>query len=202
MTTLYEISAYLASLLADLDHATESESGEIPPDLDARMDRLGLEFSAKVDAVLRARVNYLATVEGVQTEIDRLTALRDAALRRAEWLRQYVFQSMMATGQQRLETRLFKLWIQRNGQPIVEIGDPVEFVRLHADLARVIPERREADRVAILERWRKWRAFQQQADDLHKLGQNEDANKAREAAQEVALPPGVRVVEGHHLRVR
>lgn len=117
---LYEISNELTGILMRLN---DFEDGEIPPDLAAALDANDMAFTDKADSVLRARVNYLANSEGLDVEIKRLTALRDEQKKRAEWLKNYVFDAMKHRGLQSLDTKLFKLWIQKNSVASATLDD-------------------------------------------------------------------------------
>ena len=117
--TLYELSDELRSVLAAIGDA---EDGEVSPDAEARLDAIAGNFADKVDGILRYRVGLVASAEGIDAEIKRLTALRDGYARREAWLKKYVETCMLATGQKKLDTKLFKLWIQANGRPSVTLA--------------------------------------------------------------------------------
>lgn len=208
---LYELSDTLRAVLAKLDAAADSDGGEIPDAIERELDDAAGDFAAKVDGVLRARVNLVAQAEGVDVEIKRLTALRDGFARRAEWLRAYVFRAMLATGQQKLETKLFRVSVARNAQPSVRLDDGAD---IPAEFARKV-EYVELNKPAVIVAWKAARAAMdvyEQHRDAVELAETSDAEalaaltdeceSARVRAMELALPPCVHVVESSHLRIR
>ncbi len=207
-TTLYELTGELREVLAALDFATAADgSGEIPADLESRLDSIVCDFSAKVDGVLRARVNFIALAEGIEVEVKRLAELQNSYFKRAEWLKQYVFTAMLATGQQKLDTKLFKLWIAKNSRPAVKLADGAE---APAALRKVVTT---LDSDAALAAWKEWRQIdaaarerEKQAEACEVTGERESHREAaamlRAEAERLKLPECVRVVEGTHLRIK
>lgn len=192
MKTLYQLTDQLSEVLTRIN-----ADGEIPPGLMDELDAVSLDFTSKVDGVLRARVNCVAQVEGIDVEIKRLTALRDAAARRAEWLRNYVHRAMLATGQTKLTTALFRVWIQNNGRPSIKLADGEA---VPPELAKVVVTT-TLDTEAAYERWRAWQAEYQAAVDNVEMDAATAEEHAKRAA-ELELPSSVRVVEGSHLRIK
>ncbi len=140
--SLYKLSEAYTGVMLRLD---ANEDGEIPADLDADLDAIQDAIETKVENICRFRADLVAHAEAIDSEIKRLTAMRDGMTRRAEWLKQYVFTSMLGTGTQKLQTPLFKLWIQRNSQPSVTMAGetiPDEFKRekivVELDRAKVL----------------------------------------------------------------
>ena len=122
MPALYELTNAMRAACARLDE-TEAD-GELPPDLAYDFDRLEMEFGEKVEAILKFRVGLTAEVEGIDTEIKRLTAMRDTVQRKADWLKGYVFREMQRSGATRVDGKLFKVWVQKNSRPsfTLEVG--------------------------------------------------------------------------------
>lgn len=177
--SLYELTAEFQLILAQLD----TEDGEIPADLDARLDEIAGDFADKIDSVLRARVNLTAQADGAAVELKRLTELIRRLTGRADWLKGYVFTAMLATGQQKLETKLFKLGIQAS-PPTVKVDDGLDAATLPAGFQRTRPATVEPDKAAMLVAWKAWRALPE------------------ETRGPSPLPAGVTVIENTHLRIR
>lgn len=116
MPALYEIAEAIRGVLVRLDDT----DGELPPGLATDLDALQLALEEKAENICRYRVGLCAAAEGIDAEIRRLTAMRDGCTRRAEWLRSYLFDAMQSLGLERMDTKLFKLWIQKNGRPTIE----------------------------------------------------------------------------------
>jgi hypothetical protein len=205
--TLYEISEAYAGVMLRLEEAGDN-SGEIPPGLEADMDAIGDALETKVDAVCKYRASLVAHAEAVDAEVKRLTAKRDALTRRADWLKGYLFTAMMATGNKKLETPLFKLAIQRNSQPSVTLAGetvPEAFKRVETII--------ELDKKKVIDAWKCHRdafasyealraAADMEDDPARKANLEAQAETARMAAMEKALPSVLRVIEGSHLRIR
>jgi hypothetical protein len=116
MPALYELADAIRGVLAQLDET----DGELPPDLAATLNTLEMKFEEKAENVCRFRAGLCAAAEGIDAEIKRLSAMRDGYVRRAEWLKSYLFEAMQSLGLERVNTKLFKLWIQKNGRPTIE----------------------------------------------------------------------------------
>lgn len=202
--SLYEISDALAAALTKLHGA---EDGEIPDDLEAELDAIAEDFAAKVDGILRARVNLTAQAEGVDVEIKRLTALRDGYAARAAWLKDYVFRCMLATGQTRLDTRLFKIAVHKNSRPAITLQPNAEIPEDYT----VVEKRFDGEKA--YRTWLKLHALTKQfmaltdqaedeKDDAKRDELMNEINRLMAEHAEAALPQGVRVVLGSHLRIR
>ncbi len=128
MNSLYEISDSIANLLARIDEDT----GEIPDDLAASLSSLEMDFQHKAATLCRYRANARAEADGITVEIDRLTAMRNRAERKAEWIRQYLHDAMKRSGLERLEVGLWRLRIQKNSRPAIsyEGNIPNDYQRL------------------------------------------------------------------------
>jgi hypothetical protein len=117
-TTLYALSAELAAILHNHDD-------EIPDDIAAQLESLGILFDAKIEGVLKHRQGLLADAVALKVEIERLKARADAATRRAEWLKQYVYNAMQQVGVTKLKTLTFSATITKS--PLrVELAEGAE----------------------------------------------------------------------------
>jgi len=122
----------LAQLEADLD------SGELEPAkaeqlqadaeslLQAQLDSLDTEFTAKAEAVFRMVRNAEQVVDTEQAhakpfqeEAERHLRRARQAERQAKWFKGYLVNQMVRMNLQRVESQSFKLRWQRNGQPSI-----------------------------------------------------------------------------------
>ena len=204
--TLYELTSEFQDFVAELDRVSD-KTGEIPEELAVKLDLIQGEFRDKIDAVLRVRVGLVAHAEGIDAEINRLSALRDGYARRADWLKSYVFACMLATGTQKIETKLFCAWVQKNGRPSVILRDGEE-----------IPEtfkrtRVEFDSTAAYESWREWKRLKEAAEEMQRRAEtcempgekanlHDSARAFLEEADKYRLPDSIAVIEGSHLRIK
>lgn len=138
MSTLYEITGDYLSLLELLE-----ADGNI--DLQAFKDTLeGIEgeFEIKADSYARVLKELTAEAGKYDAEIQRMIARRDSLNNRSKMLKQYLYESMKATGKTKFKTDLFSFGIQKNGglQPIEIVPDvaiPDEYCRKEPDNTKI-----------------------------------------------------------------
>ena len=190
--TLYELSAALQAVSQLMEDAAD-DSGEIPPKVSERLDQLNWVFEDKVDAILRLMADLVARYVGIDSEIKRLMALRDGYHRRAEWLKSYVHECMDRTGIKKLDTKLFKVWIQKNGRPSVSLAEgkeiPEEFKRVSYSF----------DSQAAYERWKRLKQLEEALEQTYGV---KETSAILEEIDRLKLPDSVVVKEGSHLRIK
>lgn len=190
--TLYELSAALQAVSQLMEDAAD-DSGEIPPKVSERLDQLNWVFEDKVDAILRLMADLVARYVGIDSEIKRLMALRDGYHRRAEWLKSYVHECMDRTGIKKLDTKLFKVWIQKNGRPSVSLAEgkeiPEEFKRVSYSF----------DSQAAYERWKRLKQLEEALEQTYGV---KETSAILEEIDRLKLPDSVVVKEGNHLRIK
>lgn len=141
--TLYELTDELAAVLE------AGEDGELPEDLEARLDDLLPQFDQKVDNICRLMAEISARAEGRINEAERLTALGRAGLRTVGRLKSYLKDSLERMGVKKIETPLFKVRVQNNSQPSIEYTGDVS--QLPPTFRRTIIE---PDKKAVLTAWK------------------------------------------------
>lgn len=146
MNSLYNLSGEFGHLL----HEIENMDGEIPPELTARLDAVESEFEAKIHACCCAMRNINSRAVGIQAEIERLSALEDAEMRRLDWLKEYIKEALERSGAKKIKTPLFTVWTQKNARPTIELATadtpiPSEFKKV----------REEFDKNAAYEAWKR-----------------------------------------------
>lgn len=125
MPSLYEIASQFAFLTGD---------GEIPIDVEAQIDALGMSMEAKVDAICRIIQERRAEAAKFKHEAERLSEIADRATVAADRLKRYVRDSMQMAGLKTLETELFRLRLQANPPSADCVGDPpAEFSRVKVE---------------------------------------------------------------------
>lgn len=193
LATLYELSGAVRDVLSILDN--DLADGEIPEALELQLDALEVSFLEKIDAILRYRATRVARAEGLAVELDRLAAAQRAEMNRAEWLKQYVFRCMLAAGMQKVETKLFKLWVQRNPSPSITLaGETIP------DGYNVTKTVESLDSQRALADWKAKQAADEAIAAWEKLPEEGKATLPRPA--EVSFPSTIRVVHGSHLRIK
>jgi hypothetical protein len=143
MTTLYDLTAELQSIAAELEEITDAD--EITPEMGDRLSALLCDASdtheqwvSKIDntaALIRDRSMWL---DGIDREIARLQELKRIEQNRIDWLKRNLMLAMSVRGTDKLTTPRGKLSICRNGgkQPIA-LNPLIEPDHLPAKFQRV-----------------------------------------------------------------
>ena len=122
--TLYDLTSEqvrLMEILADPDTELEEVQDTI--------DMIEEEFRDKADAYGMVYTQLLADVESIDDEIDRLTAMKKAKQKGAERLKAAMLNAMLATGQSKVEGKLYA-YSTRKSQRLEITGEvPEDFLR-------------------------------------------------------------------------
>lgn len=114
----------LPAALAELDALIDALDGELPEDLEARLDALELNLEEKADAVCALARQAEAEAAFFADELARLDGRRRAAAGRAAGLKAYLHRTLTALGRDRVETPRFRARVQKNGTPSVRWAGP------------------------------------------------------------------------------
>jgi hypothetical protein len=141
---LYEIDAALRYLL------NRADNGELDGELSDQLDALELAREVKMQSILMAIVEAEAQAAAHKAESERHKSQQIRHEDKAEYLRNYVQQSMQAAGETKLDLPLFKARLQKNPPSVRFNGDPKEldalFVRTKTEIT--------LDKTAILDLWK------------------------------------------------
>ena len=132
MSSLYSLDSELAQILSVVD-----ETGELPADMEARLDDLQENRVSVINWICKAIRNHKAREVGIQAEIDRLKAALTTEQNIQERLKRWIFESMIKLGEKKMETPLFKLWTQRNGAASVTVAPEVDVHELPGRFKRI-----------------------------------------------------------------
>lgn len=125
MTKLYELTGEMLEIQSMLD------AGEMAyDDLKDQIEATNAQYEDKCRAVLMMRQNALGAVSAIQSEIDRLTALKESPKRDAEWLESYLKESMIALEKDKLDLGIFKVTLRKASVQLGEVDEskiPQEF---------------------------------------------------------------------------
>lgn len=129
MPTLYELTNEAANLqqtIADAD-------GEITPEVEAAIDALSQDISAKFAGIGHVITEATAEAAMYEAEIDRLQMARARCVNTARRLKDYAKVAMEQLGEKSIKAGLFRYTICKAGTPSVNIDDiaalPPEFTR-------------------------------------------------------------------------
>ncbi len=118
---LYTIDNQIAALMSTAD-----ETGILDEDVARAIEELAISRANKLESL--AAVIRSADLEAVavQAELDRLQAKCNALKNRSKWIKEWIFASMKANGETKVDAGMFKLGIQKNGgkQPMQVYAEP------------------------------------------------------------------------------
>lgn len=108
------------------------------------------EFDSKVENVAKMVKTFEAESKVYQEEAKRLGDKAGAAANRASSLKEYLLREMLTIGRDKIQGAIFKVSLMVS-PPSCEVVNEEEVLKLWK---RLIPERWEVDKKAILEAWR------------------------------------------------
>jgi hypothetical protein len=152
MAKLYEIASELENLI---ENYNSMESVDQTPEqqtaIELSMTELSLAFNDKAVSVAKYILNEESDIEAIENEIKRLALLKDRKERKNGWLKTYLFSQMENLGLKDVKNEIVLIKI-KNNPPSVVIEDES---LIPDEYKRIIPERKEIDKVKIKESWKK-----------------------------------------------
>ena len=138
MASIYELNKDYAELSAML------EAAETPEEIEAiqnTLEMIDLSIEEKIENTAKYMVNVESDIQGLKTEIDRLTKIKKAKENAVERLKNNVEYAMKQKGIEKLEVGIFKAYYKKSES--VEITNldviPADYTRVEI----------KADKVAI-----------------------------------------------------
>lgn len=138
MASIYELNKDYAELSAML------EAAETPEEIEAiqnTLEMIDLSIEEKIENTAKYMVNVESDIQGLKTEIDRLTKIKKAKENAVERLKNNVEYAMKQKGVEKLEVGTFKAYYKKSES--VEITNldviPADYTRVEI----------KADKVAI-----------------------------------------------------
>lgn len=138
MSSIYELNKNYMELTAML------EAAETPEEIEAiqnTLEMLDLSIEEKIENTAKYMVNVESDIQGLKTEIDRLTKIKKAKENAVERLKNNVEYAMKQKGVEKLEVGTFKAYYKKSES--VEITNldviPADYTRVEI----------KADKVAI-----------------------------------------------------
>jgi len=131
--TLYELSDTYQHVLSTL------VDGEIPEDLSGLIDCIEDDIHHKVEALCKVRQTIIAEAQGIEAESGRLAVPAGSRYRAADALKAYLQRCLERSGQTKIKTPLFTVWVQASPPNISWDGEatdaPPEFQRVTTTVA-------------------------------------------------------------------
>jgi hypothetical protein len=113
--TLYQLPEAFAELLDEI----EANEGEMPPDLEARLDSLNLNLAERAEAAAMVIRQAEARAKFFGGEKDWYAARERSQQALAARVKAYLQATLEALGQDRVETPRFKIRLQSNSRPAI-----------------------------------------------------------------------------------
>lgn len=128
--TLYDI----AQTYVDFMEAVEAD--EIPEEaIEDTLESIQEEFNQKADNLACLVKNLKAEAEAIKSEELVLKARREGKARKAEALKNYLFQTMQQLGKNKLETARNLLSFRKSAS--LQIDDEKDFYQRHSELCKI-----------------------------------------------------------------
>lgn len=157
---LYQQANDMAAALDELDRycAQDPEDPVLEDELLKRWADVELKFDEKVERTGLAVMTASRHEDMVRAEIQRLEGKLRAIERKEQWLKSYLFQSLLAAGIKKVEGTLCKVG-RRNNPASVKTRNPLldtepKKAGVPEQFLRHVPERWELDKRAILEHYK------------------------------------------------
>lgn len=120
METLYQLTDEYLQLLE------MAEDPDVEPEvLKDTMEAIGGEIEIKADGYAKVIRQLTADAEGINSEIERLTARKKAIEGNAGRMKTSLQDAMQATGKTKFKTQLFSFRIQKNAPSVVMDSDEI-----------------------------------------------------------------------------
>ena len=137
--------------LADQYNALKSlleEDGATEEALQSQLQTIGEAFNDKAESIGKLILQLDSDAVAIGEEIKRLTARKQAAERKADWLRNYLLTEMQNAKTDKIKGQLLTVSVRTNPASV----NIVNLDLIPIEYRRIIPERFEADKKAILDR--------------------------------------------------
>jgi hypothetical protein len=121
--SLFEIANEYRATFDTLCESTD-DGGEIPSEIAAAFDSVEMEMSRKLDACYKMFRTLETEAAAADEELDRLKRLVAGRKKRADWMKKYILDSMLAAGVTKHEGKTCVLRIQKNSRPSISIDPP------------------------------------------------------------------------------
>lgn len=147
MTRLYKLTERYNAIEELLDSEIEGISKE---DVVASLGNIKDDIEEKISSIGKLVLELKSQAESIKAEEDRLSKRKSGVIGRMEWLKSYLLVEMQTTNILKVKRDVITVSVQ-NSPPSAEVANleliPIEFIR-------IIPEKREADKKAIIEHFK------------------------------------------------
>lgn len=119
---LYEVTDELERVALLL----EESGGEWTEEIMDLLKALEWERAFTVDGLCKLIRRLEREKDMIAAELDDLNRKRTSHTRSVSWLKNYMMNEFRSQGTRKVDTGVFKCWIQRNGRPTIRPADPLD----------------------------------------------------------------------------
>lgn len=146
MPKLYQITG---EVLEAIELYNNVETDEELLSVEARLNGLQIRFEEKALAIAKHIINESGDLEAIETEIERLSALKKSREGAVKRLKDYVLSNMLATNTPEIDGGTMKLKVRKN-PPSVNVLDETQVPDTYKRTKTVV----EIDKKEILAAWK------------------------------------------------
>ena len=153
MASIYELNKNYQEVAALLETAETEEELQAINDT---LEMLDVSIEEKVENTAKYIKNVESDIEGIKTEINRLTALKKQKERNTEWLKTNIEYALKTKGIDKLEVGTFKCGYRKSEKTIVDDVNKlpdglkkVEYKPMAAEIKKYIKEHGSLDGARI-----------------------------------------------------
>ena len=135
MSALYELTDELLELQSMLEDPDADE--QVIKDT---LEGVNGEYEIKLENYCKVIKNLDGDITAIDAEIERLSKMKKTRKNNIDRLKQYMFDSMKATGNNKIKGNLFTIAIQKNGGKIPVVMDTSDTAVIPDELVRIKEE--------------------------------------------------------------
>lgn len=204
--TLYE----LQDAYAELEEHLIASEGELTPEIEEFLDKLQDAEEIRVDQILRLHAQFYEAASAARVQSQRLQDLARARFKAADNLKSHVEGYLKVMGKKKLTTPNFTVTRVKNSQPAVRVDPGADLPKKYRKAPPPQPKW-EPDTKALAQAWKDHvkelrKELQNDPDyyvqELKKRDLKVSAAELAEVMAEELFGEGVKIVQGHHIRIR
>lgn len=139
---LYKLSEEYNTLKSILE-----DEGATPEAVQAGLEQTQADFNDKAESIGKLYLSLMGEASAISAEVERLNARKQTAERKAEWLKTYLLNEMLATKTDKIKGDLVTLSVRTNPASV----SVIELNALPENFRRIIPETWQPDKKMILD---------------------------------------------------
>lgn len=144
---LYELTGEMLKAIQIYQNAETDQELE---NAERTLTAVEIPFQEKAVSVAYHILNTNADIVAIESEIERLTTLKDRATKHSASVKRYLQSAMEAVNTNEIKTATLSLRIQNNPPSVIVENEEL----IPKKYFRLIPERYEIDKVLIKESWK------------------------------------------------